>query len=248
MTSRRPPPLPEDSDGVTDDADHYATWDAAYVLGALTPAERRDYESHLSRCGACRRAVTEICGIPALLSRLDMATAVDALNGGDETSICADRSTAKRDVLTAAARVRRRRRGWAAMVMALVVTATIVVIAVREYRGVSSAPVAVPMRAVEPSALTSSVTLSAQQWGTRIDVRSVLTDTPHISEHHDDEAGDAVAVVLINDQGVTVRAAAWTLLADQVAVPSTDTSWPLETILTVQVIGVDGHVLLESDR
>ena len=30
-------------------ADPYREWDAAYVLGALAPAERRDFEAHLAR-------------------------------------------------------------------------------------------------------------------------------------------------------------------------------------------------------
>ena len=34
--------------------DPYAEWDAAYVLGALSPAERLEFEGHLSGCGRCR--------------------------------------------------------------------------------------------------------------------------------------------------------------------------------------------------
>lgn len=248
MTSQQPPHRPGDSGGATDDADHYTIWDAAYVLGALTPDERREYEGHLSRCGPCRTAVTEICGIPALLRRLDTATAVGALNGGDEKPISARNSRATREVLTAVNRVRcRRRLGWAAIIMVTAVTVSIPMIAVREYRGASSMPVTVPMRQVTPNALTSWVALTVQQWGTRVDVRTTLTDTPHESEHHDDEAGDIVAVMLINNQGDTVRAAEWTVVADQMAAPSADTSWPPEAIRTIQIIGVDGHVLLERD-
>ena len=51
--------------------DDYAHLDAAYVLGALPPQERRDYERHLEGCDACSRAVREIAGLPGLLSRLD---------------------------------------------------------------------------------------------------------------------------------------------------------------------------------
>ena len=50
------------------DADKYAMWDAAYVLGSLSSAERREYEAHLSTCPLCREAVTEISGMPALIS------------------------------------------------------------------------------------------------------------------------------------------------------------------------------------
>ncbi|WP_457254609.1 anti-sigma factor family protein [Pedococcus sp. P5_B7] len=50
--------------------DDYTDWDAAYVLGALPVAERREYESHLAGCAACRSAVAELAGMPGLLAQL----------------------------------------------------------------------------------------------------------------------------------------------------------------------------------
>lgn len=57
----------------------YAHDDGAYVLGALSPAERSAYERHLSACPACREAVAEIAVLPGLLGRLDTATALQLL-------------------------------------------------------------------------------------------------------------------------------------------------------------------------
>lgn len=51
-------------------ADPYRDWDAAYVLGALAPAERRTYEEHLTTCDTCRAAVAELAGIPGLLRQV----------------------------------------------------------------------------------------------------------------------------------------------------------------------------------
>ena len=45
--------------------------DGAYVLGALSPAERVAYERHLASCSFCREAVADISAMPDLLSRLD---------------------------------------------------------------------------------------------------------------------------------------------------------------------------------
>jgi anti-sigma-K factor RskA len=45
--------------------------DAAYVLGALSPAERLAFERHLAGCEECNRAVREVAGLPGLLSRVD---------------------------------------------------------------------------------------------------------------------------------------------------------------------------------
>ncbi|HET9648735.1 MAG TPA: zf-HC2 domain-containing protein [Microlunatus sp.] len=52
------------------DPDPYLQWDAAYVLGALSSAERREYEQHLSGCGACQRAVSGLAGMPGLLAQV----------------------------------------------------------------------------------------------------------------------------------------------------------------------------------
>jgi hypothetical protein len=44
--------------------------DGAYVLGALSPAERAAYERHLATCSFCREAVADIAVLPGLLGRL----------------------------------------------------------------------------------------------------------------------------------------------------------------------------------
>jgi hypothetical protein len=51
--------------------DKYEHWDAAYVLGSLSAADRQEFDAHLEHCRACRDAVSEISGLPALLSLLD---------------------------------------------------------------------------------------------------------------------------------------------------------------------------------
>ena len=60
------------SHGWKRDDDRYSTWDAAYVLGALSGAERREYEGHLAGCARCRSAVAELSGMPGLLAMLDL--------------------------------------------------------------------------------------------------------------------------------------------------------------------------------
>jgi anti-sigma-K factor RskA len=58
----------EGGDGVHCEHEHD---DGAYVLGALSPAERAAYERHLATCSFCREAVADIAALPDLLSRLD---------------------------------------------------------------------------------------------------------------------------------------------------------------------------------
>src|SRR5271170_1152136 len=61
------------------DNHHHAMWDAAYVLGSLSAADRREFESHMANCPECRQAVAELSGVPALLSQLDreLVAAID---------------------------------------------------------------------------------------------------------------------------------------------------------------------------
>jgi hypothetical protein len=48
----------------------YEMWDGSYVLGSLSPAERREFEAHLDGCEQCSRAVRDLAGLPGLLSRI----------------------------------------------------------------------------------------------------------------------------------------------------------------------------------
>jgi anti-sigma factor RsiW len=54
----------------------YADWDAAYVLGALSSADRREFEDHLAGCAPCRDAVAELAGMPGLLSAVNPVEAL----------------------------------------------------------------------------------------------------------------------------------------------------------------------------
>ena len=42
--------------------------DAAYVLGALSPADRQAYERHLRDCQECQDSVQRLAGLPGLLA------------------------------------------------------------------------------------------------------------------------------------------------------------------------------------
>lgn len=48
--------------------DRFSTWDAAYVLGALSPEDRREFEEHLAGCTGCQAALAEVAGMPGLLA------------------------------------------------------------------------------------------------------------------------------------------------------------------------------------
>jgi anti-sigma factor RsiW len=60
-------------------SDPYRDWDAAYVLGALSPGERRAYEQHLEGCFSCAAAVASFAGMPGILSVVPRETTVELL-------------------------------------------------------------------------------------------------------------------------------------------------------------------------
>ena len=66
--------------------DRYAQWDAAYVLGALSPAERREFEEHKAHCASCQAAVSELAALPGLLAQISPADA-GMLSLADDTSV-----------------------------------------------------------------------------------------------------------------------------------------------------------------
>ncbi len=71
--------------------DPYREWDAAYVLGALSPHDRRAFEQHLATCAACREAVAELAGMPGILGMLT-AEHADALVDDARTDVPAEAS------------------------------------------------------------------------------------------------------------------------------------------------------------
>lgn len=97
----------------------YAHDDGAYVLGALSPAERAAYERHLVGCAGCRAAVAGLAVLPGLLGRLDAAAAEEIpVRPGVAPSRLAAVLTA-----TAAARRRERRRNHRRMTGAVLAAA-----------------------------------------------------------------------------------------------------------------------------
>ncbi len=121
---------PGDRDIFTGGNHRYAMWDAAYVLGSLSAGDRREFEMHMADCPACRQAVVEISGIPAMLSQVD-GNYIAALNGSGHASEVPAKSSELLPSLVATVRWRRRRTRlitWTvATAVAVVLTIAVVV-------------------------------------------------------------------------------------------------------------------------
>ncbi len=131
--------------------------DGAYVLGALSPSERADFERHLSTCAACREAVASLAVLPGLLGRLEPARAIALASANLPEPAPAPPSLLPR-VLAAAAQQRRfdrrrTRRRRMALTFASALSVLLLVFGVGfavHVRDVGSTP-AVPMSAMRPA-------------------------------------------------------------------------------------------------
>lgn len=252
----RQDPRRDPGDGVT--ADRYATWDAAYVLGSLSNADRREYEAHLRTCADCREAVAELSGIPALLATIDAAemAALDAPNGdGAEPE---PPPIVLREVIdeVAVRRRRNRRLTSAAVGLAAALLAVGLVVAIRpETVGLHSGPVpaaAAPqmqMTRVADTPVTADISMTSFGWGTRIDM--VCTYGQWKDKSSADTQPVRLGMVVVGRDGSRDEIATWVGLPGAKALPSGNTAMPEDEIASVQLVSVetggDGKVLLEKN-
>jgi hypothetical protein len=164
--------------------------DGAYVLGALSPAERTAYERHLATCSFCREAVADISALPDLLSKLDakeFAKLLDpSLTAGDPTVGGGHPGAAMRDLAIATGeypRVGKRRgknKNFRTRLLSTAAAAVLVLllgVAVLSWTSDNKAPAAPPagpaiaMTPVEgASPITASVRLTSLSGGTRVEL------------------------------------------------------------------------------
>ncbi|WP_027940749.1 anti-sigma factor family protein [Amycolatopsis taiwanensis] len=144
--------------------DPFKTFDAAYVLGALSPEDREAFEQHLKECAECDRAVQEMAGLPGLLSRV--------------TPEMLDDREAPADLLPSAlTRVRRARRrralavagGWVTSVAAAAALVAVLMPSNASPPGTAMTPLGpYPVQAVaavEPMPTGARVTMSCSYHG-----------------------------------------------------------------------------------
>lgn len=238
------------------DGDRYATWDAAYVLGSLSGAERREYEAHLESCARCRAAVAEISGIPALLAMLN----VDEVRALEEKQ--PELPPLRPEVLQSVldkVRWRRRRSRWltsAAVGVAAALLAVGLVVGIRpEIVGLQTNPAQasgqqLEMNKVAETPLNATISLSSFAWGTRIDMACTYGDW---SSSAAGTPPSQLGMVVIGHDGSRSQIATWMGLPGATALPSGNTPMPVNEIAAVQLVSLDsgnngtGQVLLEKN-
>ncbi|MFE7224299.1 anti-sigma factor family protein [Nocardioides sp. NPDC057577] len=199
----------------------YADWDASYVLGALSPSERRAYERHLTGCGVCRGAVAELAGMPGLLGALSREEAEDLL---EETA--AEAATPPLAELAGAVRrSRRRRRAFAVAAAAVLLAGGTAIGGLLLGRDGTQQPAAAPSTSAGANARTvdlrpvGSVDMWAQlvvtptSWGTKLNWSCHYPPQPGKSPPApSDYQGEPVTydLVLVGRDGSRTVAGSWT--------------------------------------
>lgn len=230
------------------DGDRYSTWDAAYVLGSLSSAERREFEAHLETCDRCRAAVAELSGMPALLAMLD-ADDVRALDK-EQPEPPPLRPEVLESVLEKV-RWRRRRSRWltsAAVGLAAALLAVGLLIVVRPgIVGLQSGTEQttaqqLPMDKLVDTPFSASIALSGFAWGTRIDMACTYGQWSSGEVPPPSNLG----MVVVGRDGTHTQIATWLGMSGATALPSGNTPVPKSEIAAVQLVSTDnGKVLLE---
>jgi hypothetical protein len=228
------------------DHPRFAEWDAAYVLGALSPSDRHEFEAHLDECPECRRAVAWLTPTAGLLSRLsaDDADRIDRDAFGSPADD--DGSPHPVQVLESARhRSRRRRR---VRVVALVAAAVLVVTAIAVPLSVTSVlPSPARTFALESTTgvpLQASVELTSVGWGTRIELTCRY---PRDDESDAPEDGWAYALTVVDSSGEASDVSTWRSRPGSTARLEAGTALELADISRVEIRTLSGQVLMERD-
>jgi hypothetical protein len=225
----------------------YGQWDAAYVLGALSPEQRKEFEEHLGGCQVCRDAIVELAGLPGLLARVPASDllAVDEPAGD---AVAAEPPPSLMPVLPAEPR----RWGRHVLVPAAAAAVALVVgglggYALSETVGGADAPpsatattgpVRVAFSPVTASPMTAVVDVLPRTSGTQL-----LVECQYALKGPDGSVAEGAwaeyAIWVVDRQGRAVQAKVWTAKPDRVMRPAAASPLRPDQIAAVEIRRVD---------
>lgn len=204
--------------------DPFRTFDAAYVLGALSPEDREVFEQHLKGCDECARAVQDVAGLPGLLSQVtpemiaEEPAPVDLLPS----------------VFTRVRRARRRRTlVTIAASAASVAAAAAVVVGVLIPSG--SRPAGTAMTPLGSYPVQAVAAVKPMSGGSQVDMSC--------SYHGATQGADYYLVALRRD-GTEAQLATWWADPERTAKMSIDTALPPAQIEALEIRAEDGQTVL----
>jgi anti-sigma factor RsiW len=226
-------------------ADPYTQWDAAYVLGALSPDERSEFEQHLAGCDRCRVAVGELAGMPGLLAQVPAAEAWVMLDDPPNPTDLSDPTPAapSADVLPLPQPVAVTQRArWWQLAAAAVLVAVLGGLGGYSVRALTDERAAqrLAFTAVAPSGLTAVVDLAPVPAGTEVRVEC---------QYAEETQGETYSVWVVDAAGRGSEVKPWTARPNRVMHPSGVSPLSLRSISAVEIRSGDaGQVLLRAER
>jgi len=222
-------------------SDPFAEDAGAYVLGALSDADRTAFAEHLRGCAECRQAVADVEDLPGLLALVPAEGPVDppasVLSG-----LLAEVERLEQADQLAARRAARGRRWWTGAGLAAAAAAGVVLsgqlVPMPWTEGgpvvVAAATTTVPLTSESDVPITASVDLTAVRWGTKVDV----TCSYQVGQGGQYASGAEYALIVYDDAGGTEEVATWTV------VPGVEMNVPAATATPLDQIhpGGDGPV------
>ncbi|ERG65441.1 hypothetical protein L332_13450 [Agrococcus pavilionensis RW1] len=225
---------------MSEDHARFAEWDAAYVLGALSPTDRRAFEEHLDACDRCARAIAEIAPTLGLLAQVEPERAAALLADEPEEAEVPGVSRGRARLLERARRERRRRRAtWAASVVAAGAVAAAVAVPLSgalDDRGALS----VELEALVDAPLEASVSLEPAAWGTRLELECSYEGDA------DPAAPDGLPYVLVltDRAGRPSEVSSWRAAPGQTARLAAATALAADEIASIEIRLDDGDAVL----
>lgn len=202
--------------------DDFVTYDAAYVLGALSPEDRAAFEEHLRTCERCSRAVAELAGLPGLLSQ--------ATPEMIEAEPPPDRLL---PALLHHVRRARLRRTLTTFGVAVAAAAAVLVAIFVPLAGTGTAGTAMTPLGAYPVQATAAV--AAVSGGSRVDMSCSYRGASRSAGY---------LLVAIRKDGSEAELATWTATPDRDARISVGTNVPPEEIQALEIRTTSGEPLL----
>ncbi|MHB1170955.1 MAG: anti-sigma factor family protein [Lacisediminihabitans sp.] len=238
---------------MNDYPDQFRDWDAAYVLGALSPEDRRAFERHLASCPVCTAAVTELAGMPGLLRKLRAEDAVALTTAPDDDHLRGQQHEPGLVQKLAASANKRRRRVRAAT-LTLVLSAAAVLALGGIFIGAALGPTAniaeppatsrpsgtvVAMTPLEPGTMTANLKFTQKPWGTRFDwTCEYLTGDGKTS------GAKTYSMVITDASGIETIIATWNAAGPGAAGLAASSSVATSNIRSVEIRAMDTNTPL----
>lgn len=214
--------------------DRFASYDAAYVLGALSPKERQEYEQHLRECPDCANAVRELAGMPGLLSQVPPSLLpIDDDRPGQAERHAPPPEDLLPRLLNQVRRDRFRRRAvviGSAVLAAAACLALVLMLVVRPI--VTDEPVAIPTATMSPvsnAPVWATIGLEQVDWGTKVDMHCMYEKRPGYNK------SGVYLLVVVGKDGSEEQVGAWKVKPGQDARFPAATSFAISDIATIEV-------------